>query len=486
MDTLEKGRSISDISNINTSQVLIIGAGLSGLEAARLLREKGIKTIILEARNRTGGRIWSVRSKTGHMFDTGATWIHGIYGSIPNGLLSNPLWDLTQEAKIPTRGTDIYDIHVGYPFDGNISETYNWYNEYLSFTKEETRMSSPNISLAYYADLYVKQKNLTDKQQHAFYSYLAFTIKFNEGAELNAIGAKNFLSLSSSHYGDEHIFHKTGFMALTDYLARDIDDIRFNQVINKITYNDKMVEVRTKNGKIYQSSFVLLTVPLGVLKAKEIEFIPQLPQWKLDAIDRIGYGFFEKVFLVWEQAWWNSTNFYFMGMSSNPNNVRYWVNANKWNDKPVLIYFLAGQADFPTRLKENHDELIEELRRNLQEMFPDFVVPPPVETFVTHWNEDPFSYGSYSYISVNQTYEDSLFLSEPIQDRLLFAGEATSIDSYGYAHGALLSARREVTRLLYGYELLPIKNITTSQSILITPLTILFIIQFIFLSFFYY
>ncbi|CAF4293234.1 unnamed protein product, partial [Adineta steineri] len=76
MDTLEKGRSISDISNINTSQVLIIGAGLSGLEAARLLREKGIKTIILEARNRTGGRIWSVRSKTGHMFDTGATWIH--------------------------------------------------------------------------------------------------------------------------------------------------------------------------------------------------------------------------------------------------------------------------------------------------------------------------------------------------------------------------------------------------------------------------
>ncbi|CAF4592431.1 unnamed protein product, partial [Rotaria sp. Silwood1] len=66
-----------------TTDVLIIGAGLSGLEAARLLHQNNIGTIVLEGRDRIGGRIWSVKSKNDHVFDLGAAWIHGINGSIP-------------------------------------------------------------------------------------------------------------------------------------------------------------------------------------------------------------------------------------------------------------------------------------------------------------------------------------------------------------------------------------------------------------------
>jgi monoamine oxidase len=114
-------------------------------------------------------------------------------------------------------------------------------------------------------------------------------------------------------------------------------------------------------------------------------------------------------------------------------------------------------------------------------MFPEKVIPSPVGSYMTNWNQESFSYGSYSYISVMQNYDDPLYLAEPINNRLLFAGEATSTDTYGYAHGALLSARREVTRLLFVYDLLSEQNSTTPLEVLVTIRFI--VLQLIFVSF---
>jgi monoamine oxidase len=141
--------------------VLIIGAGLSGLETARLLRQRKVETIILEARNRTGGRIWSVKSKNGHVFDMGAAWIHGINGSILSGLWSNPLWDLVREANIPTRGTLQNDLHVIYPGNTTDFNLNSWYGEYLAFVREQTKVSAGNITLQDYADLFIACKNFS-------------------------------------------------------------------------------------------------------------------------------------------------------------------------------------------------------------------------------------------------------------------------------------------------------------------------------------
>ncbi len=144
--------------------MLIVGAGLSGLEAARLLRQNGIKTLVLEARNRTGGRIWTIRSKNDQILDMGASYIHGIHGSIPSGLLTNPIWDLVQEAKIPTRPTVRKDFLGSYPENNSLLDAFRWYEEYRILVREETRMSSRNASFGYYADLFAQQKNFTEKQ----------------------------------------------------------------------------------------------------------------------------------------------------------------------------------------------------------------------------------------------------------------------------------------------------------------------------------
>jgi monoamine oxidase len=459
---------------------LIIGGGLSGLEAARLLRENGIKTLILEGRNRTGGRIWSIESPNGYMMDMGAGWIHGINGGIPNGLLSNPLWDLTKKANIPTRGTEHNDFEIFYPQSDSILDIENWYNQYLNFVRENTRTSLSNLSFKYYANLFVKQKNFTSKEENAFYSYLHYTIECNDGAQLNQINAKLSLDLTSVFYGEEHVFHQTGFQELTNYLTSHAGEILFNKIVTQIDTNNDIIQVTTEDGQIYRSEFVLLTVPLGVLKAKQIQFKPSLPQWKLNVIDRIGFGIFEKVILIWNQPWWNSSHFYFLKVSKEPNQFGYWVNANKWNDKPAIISFITDK----TILTLEPDQTIEHTLSTLDEMFPLIVIPEPDHTYITNWNEDPFSLGSYSYISIHQNYEDPSYLAEPIEDRLLFAGEATSTDSYGYAHGALITARREVNRLLYVYELLQQNQTTTnSRTINIYPVRILIIISFIFIQF---
>ena len=460
--------------------MLIIGAGISGLEAARLLQKNGIKTLILEARNRTGGRIWSIRSKNGHVLDMGAGYIHGINGSIPSGFLTNPIWDLVQEAKIPTLAREPRIFLGSYLVNDSRSVIRSWYSEYMVFVREETRLSTTNISLKHYANLFVKQKNLTEQQQYAFSNYLHFIIGSTEGAELDSIGAKVYLDITSLYYGDEHIFSETGYSAVTDYLAKDVTDIRLEQVVTKITYHEKLIEVSTRDGEIYQADFVLVTVPLGVLKSKQIKFIPQLPRWKLYAIDRIGFGIHEKVFLLWNQVWWNTSDFSFVRTSSEPTEFRYWASSNKWNNTPVITCIFAGKA--ASKLKDNRDEVIEEIRSTLQKMFPNITIPAPVESYMTNWKNDSFSFGSYSYISLEQKYEDAFYLSEPINDRLLFAGEATSTDSYGYTHGALLSARREVTRLLFVYDLLPVQNTTSSQSTILTPLEVFIIINFILLQ----
>lgn len=127
---------------------------------------------------------------------------------------------------------------------------------------------------------------------------------------------------------------------------------------------------------------------------------------------------------------------------------------NKWNDKPGIVCYFVGKEAYRLETSLNTSEVIEEVRQKLQEMFPDKIVPPPIDSAMTYWKLDPFSNGSYSYISAEQRYEDPSYLAQPIENQILFAGEATSTDSYGYAHGALMSARREVTRILFVYSML--------------------------------
>ena len=461
------------ISNdYNKTQVLIIGAGIAGLETARLLNMNQIKTINLEARDRIGGRIWSVESKNGHIFDLGAAWIHGVNGSIPSGLISNQLWELTNQAKIPTRGTDKTDSKVFY-VNENINKSSKkseydlkkYASDFLDYVGEQVKVSNPNKSLSDFSSEFSSLKNFSVDEEKVFLASLSTEIENDNNIELDQIGGKIYTEQGSYHCGEEAVFHKSGYGSLIQFLAKDNNNIRLNQIVTKIDYSSTdLIRVYTESGEVYEASFVLVTVPLGVLKARSIQFVPELPTWKTDSIDRIGFGIMDKIVLVWDKAWWNVTNFYFKRVSNSPSVFNYWVNANKWNDRPALIGFLIGKEALRSE-KLGKIKVTEEALKALSSMYPEQTIPEPVEVIMTNWKSDPFSNGSYSFVSKNQLYTDTLYLSLPVENKLLFAGEATSVDSVGYAHGALDSARREATRLLFSYNLLKETENSASNNI---------------------
>ncbi|CAM4922171.1 unnamed protein product [Rotaria socialis] len=481
VNRFSESKNLFDSSNVTRTQVLIIGAGLSGLEAARLLRENGVKTIVIEGRNRTGGRIFSLRTKNGHMIDLGGAWIHGINGSIPGGDLTNPIWEIARAAKIPTRSTPVDDLLAFYPANQKPSNVEEWFEDFVDYVREETKMATDDASFEYYANIFANMRNFTVQERYAFYSILHTLIEGNEATELDKIGAKNYMDITGLHYGEEHVFHETGFKAIIDYLTKDVKsgDIRLEQVVTRISYNQELAEVLTANGHVYQADFILLTVPLGVLKARKIEFSPPLPEWKLNAIDRLGYGILDKAILLWDKAWWDSTNYYFMRVSSTPKLFGSWVNANKWHDRPALFCFYFGEEAYKMETTLSDGQVVTAVRNVLQEMFPNVTIPMPIDSYITRWAQDPFSYGSYSHISVNQTHADMIHMSEPVSNQLLFAGEATATQYYGFSHGALLSGRREATRLLYVYGLLPDQTVPTSRSSAISSFHMMVIISFI-------
>ncbi|CAF3490207.1 unnamed protein product [Rotaria sp. Silwood1] len=324
---------------------------------------------------------------------------------------------------------------------------------------------------------------MTGEQRDAFYSSLHMTIDVNKGTEIDKINAKNFVDITTSYYGVDHVFHDTGYHSIIDYIVKDFrdGDIRFEQIVNKISYDQDLVEVQTVNGHVCRAQYVLLIVSLGVLKGRQIVFKPLLPQWKSNAIGRIGYGLMDKVVLVWDKAWWTSVSYYFKRVTSKPSPFSAWISVNKWNDRPALVcVFIGGDAN---RIKTlTNEQAVEEVRNALQQMFPNQSIPMPIDSFVPRWKSDLFSNGSYSYLSQHQTYEDMIYISKPIVNKLLFAGEATSQEFYECVHGALLSARREVTRLLHVYELSVNQTKPASRSAAISPFEIILIINVIFLK----
>jgi monoamine oxidase len=81
-------------------------------------------------------------------------------------------------------------------------------------------------------------------------------------------------------------------------------DVKLEQAVAKIAYHDTGVTVTSTDGTTYDADIVVVTLPLGVLKARSVEFEPELPSWKTDAIDRLGFGLLNKLVMEFDEAWY--------------------------------------------------------------------------------------------------------------------------------------------------------------------------------------
>ncbi|KAL1104177.1 hypothetical protein V6Z11_D04G049400 [Gossypium hirsutum] len=260
-------------------------------------------------------------------------------------------------------------------------------------------------------------------------------------------------------FGGAHCMIKGGYSKVVESLGEGLL-IHLNHVVSNISYGPKdpgidnshhrQVKVSTSNGSEFSGDAVLITVPLGCLKAGAIKFSPPLPQWKHSSIQQLGFGVLNKVVLEFPEVFWDDTVDYF-GVTAEETDSRghcfmFW-NVQKTVGAPVLIALVAGKAAIDGQTMSSSDH-VNHAVLILRKLFGEASVPDPVASVVTDWGRDPFSYGAYSYVAIGASGEDYDMLGRPVENCLFFAGEATCKEHPDTVGGAMLSGLREAVRLI--------------------------------------
>ncbi len=264
----------------------------------------------------------------------------------------------------------------------------------------------------------------------------------DRGADLESLSAWWF-DEGESFDGDDYIFPQ-GYDQIINGLAKNLE-IQRQQKVLKINTSNSGVSVTTDQGN-FTADAAIVTLPLGVLKSGNINFSPPLPANKQGAIARLSMGVLNQVVLKFSQQFWPKKYHGFGYLSEGKADFGEFLNWSLYSQKPALMAFTGGSfAQKIEQLSEGEisDRIMRVLRQNYGEP-----IPEPESAIVTRWHQDPFTFGSYSYIPVGGDSSDRDLLAEPVGDRLFFAGEATNRDDPSTVHGAYLSGIREANRLI--------------------------------------
>jgi monoamine oxidase len=406
------------------ANVIIIGAGISGLAAARTLADKNINVMILEARNRIGGRMWT-DSSLGVPLDLGASWIHGING--------NPIAELAKKFNAKTIPTND-DNGIIYRADGRemtsaeFSKMERLYESIYEEVEEIGEEADDDMPLQEAFDMVIAERDLSKQELQELNLYIQYETSLEYAADLKDLSLWEWDS--DEEFSGAHVIFPHGYNQITNGLAQGLD-IRLNTEVKLIKYSQNGIEVETNNG-IFTSEKVVVTIPLGVLKQAEVKFEPPLPSSKQESINRINMGVLNKVYLKFPKIFWDDVeNISYVGEWA------LWLNYAAYNGEPILLAFHGGDKGWA--LEEfSDDEILKSAMQTLRFLYGDDI-PEPESFLITRWGKDKFSYGAYSHIPPFASGDDFDVLFEPVDDVLFFAGEATSRKYFATVHGAYLS-----------------------------------------------
>jgi len=281
-------------------------------------------------------------------------------------------------------------------------------------------------------------------------------------SNLEYANATNLDQLSLQHWNQDdpftfkgpHSLLRPGFGYLAESIAKSVNyaggKILLGHEVGAISVGKpKSANVTGKKGdKPFElkGEVVVVTIPLGVLKTKQICFSPEMPYPKRLAVERLGFGTLDKVYLRFDAPFWDQQPV--MGHVSEVAGEHFqFVNLLPVTGTPALLSLVSGR--FAEALeKGQNDQIVKDVMAVLRRMYKNKAVPDPVSWYVTRWKQNRFSRGSYSYIRAGSTPEDIDNLAAPMADNtIFFAGEATSKTHLASAHGAVLSGR-EVAKVI--------------------------------------
>ena len=414
------------------ADVIIVGAGISGMTCARELKRNGVKSfLILEGKNSTGGRFQSARLG-GVTIELGPNWVHGT--------TNNPIYDLVKEIGITGKFENPESLICRDEKGMDVTEEFLKQRRVLQRILSRKYDNTSSVSLR---EMLSRQgwRNETAVQNAAEY----FSIDYMDAAPPELIsgefGGHTKLRIKSLTDPQFFVTDQGGYKQLIDKLQEDamdanIDKLKLNHIVQEIHWNDHGVRVITSDGKAFTSKVVILTVSIGVYQSIPNLFIPELPHWKLAALRRIKMATYTKIFLKFPYRFWDNVE-YILYAGKKRGYFSVWQSLDARNrfsrDTYILLVTVTYTESYRIE-KISKKEVKQEIMEILRNVYGNDI-PDPEEMFVPHWSDDKFFQGSYSYLPVNVSHKDFVAMRSNVGP-LFFAGEGFHEVYQGYIHGA--------------------------------------------------
>jgi monoamine oxidase len=411
--------------------VIVVGAGLAGLAAARRLSQFGIQVTILEARDRIGGRVHTLHSSQFPIpIELGAEFVHG---------RPKEMWDIIRSENL-TAGSLEGDDWCSQ--DRVLKKCNDFWPRWEQVARAlKNGKSYPDRSF----NEFVNELNIDEETRSA-------AVQFVEG--FNA-ARSDLISLQyvADSQGSDRITSDSQFRVFAglDRVVRALS--QFDRDLVEVYLGTAVREIEWKEGRVRVDEFVanraIVTLPLGVLQAETVRFIPELPEKKAAALELV-MGHVVKVILCFHSAFWEErglTDVSFIHVRGEK--IPTW-----WTTRPIATPILVGWAGGPPAealafKSEAYilDAAIHSLSHALK------IGSRSLENriraaAVVDWQTDPFSRGAYSYIPVG-AITAPMRLADPVANTLFFAGEATNSEGNSSTmHGAIATGYRAAEELL--------------------------------------
>lgn len=422
------------MSSRRDTDVVVVGAGISGLVAARRLTEAAMRVVVVEARSRIGGRAHTV-DLAGGPADLGASWIHGIHGHPVADWCGAQGIDLVVHEDVPR----VFDRPKGrWRSPGAVRRWMRLATSLPRKRKKARAALGPSASVADGMAWRLERKGVRADSRGAFL--------MRQLVELDYAAPVEAMSLAAFHEDDEldgpDALIAGGTRRVVDTLARGLD-IRLGQAVTAIHRGADAVVVTTPHGALH-AQHVVVTVPLGVLAAGEIHFDPALPASVAGAVRRLDMATLEKVVLQWQTAPAPPTCATIFLFDDDPS-IPCIVDLSAVGSPHTLVAFAGGAAG--ARMASwTSEQARHHVMAALRSIWGPRA-PPPAVIRQSAWSTDPWARGSYAFVPVGASLTD-LMAFEGWWGGLSFAGEHTSAAFYGTLHGAWRSGERAAADVL--------------------------------------
>jgi monoamine oxidase len=429
------------------ADVLIIGAGAAGLAASRELSAAGRNVVVLEARERIGGRINT-------HFDTwpielGAEFVHG---KPPETLT------IVERARLKLQTVPNLHWHL---HDGVLTKSGEFWSKVEDVMGEMSRYTGPDQNFAEFLHQYKKKTQIEDVE-----SIATLYVEGFHAAHADRIGVHglNKTNEAAEEIEDDKQFRvENGYSQIAQILHDEASahgaQFHLNTIVEEVNWKRNEVEVVTTAAQRFRARRLLVTLPLGLLQTGRVRFNPPLNE-KQSAANKLAMGHVIKVVLRFREPFWQSLTV--RGEDERPASLKDFTFIHApaeslptwWTFFPLAAPVLSGWAG-GTRaeklLTETDDALLDHSLQTLTHLFgtTKAFLEELLEDFYTHnWQKDPFTLGAYSYIPVGGIGAQAE-LAQPLEETLFFAGEATNTEGHhGTVHGAIASGLRAAKEIL--------------------------------------